>query len=195
MSAYRWNLLTQIASVTGTWGITFIFALFSAVLAKGILLLPDASKYEVNKAPIKMYAQTASLCMALLAISVFFGATQYLINRQPEKTVKVSMIQHNCPPWVSGQRDIIKVSMEQTRLALEEYANNPENPGEKPDLVVWNESSLGYSFPKALDRYKSYPKEDPLIPFIKESGVPFVMGAPAYLDDADNTTNSAVYFD
>ena len=195
MSAYRWSLLTQIASVTGTWGITFIFALFSAVVAKGILLIPDASKYETNKAPIKMYAQTAALCMVLLSISVFFGAVQYLINRQPEKTVKVSMIQHNCPPWVSSQKDIISTSMEQTRLAVEEYANNPENQDEKPDLIVWNESSLGYSFPRALDRYKTYPKEDPLIPFIKEIGVPFVMGGPAYLDDDKNTSNAAVYFD
>ena len=195
MSAYRWNLLTQIASVTGTWGITFIFALFSAVLAKGILIIPDAKRYETNKAPIKMYAQTAALCMTLLAISVFFGAGQYLLNRQPEKYVKVSMIQHNSEPWRSSQRTIITTSMEQTENALNEYANNPEKPGEKPDLVVWNESSLGYSFPRALQRYKTYPKEKPLIPFIQEVGVPFVMGAPAYLDNAENTSNAAVYFD
>jgi apolipoprotein N-acyltransferase len=195
MSAYRWSLLTQIASVTGTWGITFIFALFSAVLAKGILIIPDASRYETNKSPIKMYAQTAALCMTFLAISVFFGAGQYLLNRQPEKIVKVSMIQHNSEPWKSSQREIITTSMEQTQIALEEYANNPENPGEKPDLVVWNESSLGYSFPRALERYKNYPKENPLIPFLKKSGVAFVMGAPAYLDNAENTSNAAVYFD
>ena len=173
---------------------SFIFALFSAVLAKGILLIPDATKYEYNKAPIKMYAQTAALCMTLLSVSVFFGAIQYLINPQPEKTINVSMIQHNCPPWVSSQKDIINTSIEQTEKALEDYANR-ENSVQKPDLVVWNESSLGYSFPRALQRYKTYPKENPLIPFIQEVGVPFVMGAPAYLDNAENTSNAAVYFD
>lgn len=39
MTAWKWNIVTQIVSFTGTWGLSFLFALANAVIAEGILLV------------------------------------------------------------------------------------------------------------------------------------------------------------
>ena len=39
MTAYKWHFFTQIVSLTGTWGISFLFSMFSAVCGEGIYLL------------------------------------------------------------------------------------------------------------------------------------------------------------
>ena len=39
MSSWHWKLVTQIVSITGTWGISFLFALFAAVIGEGFFQL------------------------------------------------------------------------------------------------------------------------------------------------------------
>ena len=43
MTAYKWKTITQIADITGVYGVTFLFVLFSALLGEGTILLGELS--------------------------------------------------------------------------------------------------------------------------------------------------------
>ncbi len=58
LSVYKWRLFYQIFDITGTWAVSFLFSLFSALVAEGILLIPSA-KTEENCAAASLYAKTA----------------------------------------------------------------------------------------------------------------------------------------
>ena len=126
MSAYRWHTLKQICSITGTLGITYLFALFSATLAEFIILsgkLPfQLLNFEVKKTDeeaiffgkihfirphlknykcstytdiLFSYRLTAIYCVTLFVISCTFGVYQYKIQPQVNKTLNVTIVQHN----------------------------------------------------------------------------------------------------
>lgn len=191
MSAYKWGLISQIVSITGTWGISFLFSLFSAVIAEGLLLLPNVTKYH-SKTPIKMYAQSACVCMVLLLASTIFGTAEHFLYKYPDKTMNVTLIQNNAAPWISRHEDILLSSMDLTEQALKDNASK----NIQTDLIVWNESTLGYQFPRALTKYQTYPKSKPFLPFLKEIKTPLVTGAPVKVSpDSFDLSNSAIYFD
>ena len=94
MSAYRWKTLTQIVSIVGTFGISFLFSLFAAVTGEGLILLKTFPKKRFPE-----YKFTAIFCVTLFAISTIYGAFAYNKTRNPIKTfdavsVRISVKHH-----------------------------------------------------------------------------------------------------
>ena len=193
MTSYKWNLLTQIVDITGTWGITFLFSLFGSLVGEGIYLL-SSSITQNNRIVFFQYRQLTACCLLLFAVSVGYGAWQLNKELVPVKHMETVMVQQNIDSWVVGRDDQpIQISQELTDAAVEDCV---EATGAKPDVVVWSESVLSYTFPESEFYYHDNPAPRPLIPYIREIDVPFVIGGAATVDRAKKMyANAALFFD
>ncbi len=192
MTAYSWKIMTQIADITGVWGITFIFALFNALVAEGfnvLNLLPHAQKPSV---PAYTYRKTAKATAVILCLTAVYGIFQYIVPRSVKKELNAIIVQQNVDPWDGGDEASISIS---TRLTEREATRMREN-GKEPDLVLWSEGALMYTFPNAVDYYSEEPEEESLTEFIKRMRVPFLIGGSTMTDRQHRKiSNSAILFD
>ncbi len=179
MAARDFRILIQIADVTGVWGITFLLALFNALLAELAFLRSPEARRE--------WTANAGFTALLFALTLLYGTLRLGSLPPPETTLDLTLIQHNADPWDSGDEFCV---LESQRLTREALAARPN----KPDMVVWSESVLPWPWEDYRSYYGRYPKEDPLLPFLKEIGVPLVTGAPVLVDrERKGYSNSAIY--
>lgn len=192
MAAYRWNILTQISDITGTWGVTFLFALFSSVCAERLMILEAGlTGLERTKAQMRHY-EAVKCTAAAFAVCGLYGAVQLCIPREPAKYMNAVIVQQNADPWESGDRQAIEVSKKLTDSGIREL----ERSGYGPDLIVWSEGVLSRSFPAAQDYYSHFPEDESLCSFMQKKGVPFLIGGSVTIDRARRKkANSAILFD
>ncbi len=189
LAASKWKLFAQIASLTGVWGITFIYALFNALVGEGFVLL---SKRTVSAASAASYRAAARFTAAIWGLSALYGAYQYFLPRQVQKTIHTVAVQQNMDPWEGGEEKSLEVSM---RLS-EEAIKKTRDRGQDVDLVLWSEGVLGHSFPDSRFHYMHNPKGESLSDFIRRMGVPFVIGGQTRINRAKHHySNSAIFYD
>lgn len=183
MSAYKWQLLTQIVDITGTWGISFLFAFFASFAAETLKLL---SKKNISSFTAKTFVKCTLFVVILFSSVLIYGAFRLNQNVEPVKNIKIALVQQNADPWESGSEEIgILMSQKLTKDVI----------NQKPDLVCWSEGVLSYPFPLALNYYNNKPKNSPLLPFIKQMDTPFLIGAPHIVNGTfDQFENAAVLF-
>ena len=174
MTAYTMPLVTQIADMTGPYGVTFLFSLVSAIFAEGVLLLPQFSHAGNKRAVYDAWMSCVKTCAALFICTVLYGAYQCLIPRHPVKTLNAVLVQQNLDPWDDTDDEVIGISTRLSQEKINEFTQNDE----QCDVVVWSEAVLSKHFPNAQTYYKFFPEDEPLIPFIKKMNVPFIIGAP-----------------
>lgn len=193
MTSYKWPLLIQIVDITGTWGLSFLFSFFGALVGEGIYLLFSSSNPNI-KSLFFNYRQLTAACITLFAISVLYGAWQLNKEYVPVKHMETVMVQQNIDSWVVGSDEQpIRISQDLTDNAIE---NCITTTGEKPDLVVWSESVLSYTFPESEFYYHDNPYPRPLIPYIRDIDIPFVIGGTATVDrEKKMYSNAALFFD
>jgi apolipoprotein N-acyltransferase len=207
MSAWRWHLITQIVDIFGTRGISFLFSFFSALVGEGLLLLEradftgTAKNKTMSAKPYRLYAYTpytytAALCAILFTASTLYGIYQYTKKREPVKIVRTVLVQKNSDAWLIGDPDTPVLTAQELTL------QQTQNAARKPDVVIWSENDLTYPLPNAYRYYTYSPKQNPLVPFIEQTGVPFIIGGPVELEHKENAANalrefnnSALYFD
>lgn len=191
-TTYHMKIFTQIADITGVYGITFIMAGFAAFIAEGFCLYFSRYTEEAKLRSAYSYLCTAVTLGAVFAASFLYGIFQYARPRQPVKIVNTIMVQQNADPWSVSSDD--KTILSSERLTQEKLDEAKES-GKSVDLIVWSEGCLKYRFPRSIPHYEYHPLEKPLIPFIKETGIPFLLGgsyAPSY---AEKHFNGALLFD
>lgn len=189
MGAYNWKIFTQIADVTGVWGITFIYVLFSALFAEGISLL---GQFQPEPKLIGNYRQCLYFTASLFALAGIYGIINWSIPRIPEKTFNAVLVQQNVDPWESGDETSIAVSKRLTDEAIEKFRENDE----KPDLVVWSEGVLSKNFPAARFYYSGFPRNASLEGYISSVRVPFIIGGGTRVNSKKKQySNSAILFD
>jgi len=180
MSAWKWKIITQIVDISGTWGISFLFALFNAVIGEGLFLLNKtprrfnirADSAEYAHAGTFEYARAAAFCCLLFAVSGMYGVYQYTKERTPVKTVRSLLVQPVFDSWLEDEDfDAAALSIELTKKTL-------EATDKKPDVIVWPESILTYALPGSYSYYLHNPEKEPLVPFIQKTGIPFIIGGP-----------------
>ena len=187
-AVYKWPLLMQISSITGTYGITFVLVLLNALLAE--LLLFNSHKTENTIFSLK---QTGVLCAALFSCILVYGLFQYNIPRKPVKQLKTILVQQNSDPWKEKtDTDSILVSEKLTDDILDTISEEDE----PVDLVVWSEGCLKHIFPSAENFYNYHPQERPLLKYVREKQIPFIIGG-AFLRDRQlkKYFNAALIFD
>lgn len=191
---YPWFSLIQIADITGRYGVSFVVILFNAVLGEGITLFFAAKKYQNIKSRVYSFSCTAIFSIILLSVSCIYGF--YRINEKKPvlKELNIVMVQQNSDPWESAQdNENILNSINLTEKALEEAKTQKK----KVDLVVWSEGVLRYSMPSSKSHYKYFPKDKPMIPYIKSKQIPFLIGGAVHAtgDNRSFTFNSSILFD
>ena len=83
MAAYSWKIFTQIADITGVWGITFLYALFSSLVAEIIMKCENFLDKEQAKNANKQLVQAAKFTAAFFVICGIYGTIQIAIPRWP----------------------------------------------------------------------------------------------------------------
>lgn len=194
MSMYNLKKIKQIADITGTYGITFITVLISSICAEGFSLLKDIKSNENCEFLAKNYINIAIFSSILVLSSFLYGSYRYYQTRTPEKYLNTLIVQQNADPWSQeNDTNTIKVSQKLTKEKLDEL-NQKNIP---VDFIVWSEGCLKHSFPNSISHYKYFPAEEPLIPFIQKTGIPFLLGGPVIerTKNKKNVFNGALLFD
>lgn len=192
MSAWKWQSLTQIVAITGTWGISFLYSLFSALIAEGLYLIRN---FQIKQ---DSYKNVALFCISLFVLSVGYGQYERQKKRIPVKTMNIVLVQPNVNYWeFTDDTEIILKSQELTKNVLDK--NQSEKDKKNPDLVLWSESILAYPYPYSHEVYEHHPWENPLLHFIKTCNVPFIIGAPVEVSSKfsfkRDFNNAAIYID
>lgn len=194
---FNFPQLRQIASITGTYGITFIVVFFNCILGELFYIL-DIKRKSSHSILISDYFSTLNLFVVIFLATMIFGTIEYNKERKPIKTITTIMVQQNCNPWnEKTDTNMINISQRLTKEALDELAAQ----NKEAELVVWSEGILLNPFETAYSYYKKNPKNAPLIPFIQDCNVPFIIGGSTYKENyyKDYTYNkyynSALVFD
>ena len=189
LAASKWKIFTQIASLTGVWGVTFLYALAGALIGEGLILL---SRHTVPQTSARSYRNAACCTAALWALAAVYGLWQYFLPRQAEKTIHTIAIQQNLDPWEGGEEKSLEVSMRLTEQAVRETREKEQDV----DLVLWSEGVLSRSFPDARFHYQQNPKGESLSDFIRRMGTPFIIGGQTRIHRAKHHySNSAIFYD
>ncbi len=168
---FRWPLVMQISSITGTYGVTFMIIMFNAIVSEGILLY--YGNLQLQKAKYENTIQTANLFCVLFALMMLYGLVQYDMSRKPVKELTIITVQQNSDPWQeSSDQTSILTSQKLTQEKIEEL----EMQDRKADLVVWSEGCLNRAFPSSENYYSWYPSEKPLSDFVREIRTPCIFG-------------------
>ena len=192
MTACKWRFITQIADITGTYGITILFALFSAVIGETFCSFTRGKKTSSEKRNLSDCADCAKAVFALAAVSVAYGIYQCAVPRIPVKTLNAILVQQNMDPWEGGDAQSIEISKQITKEKAAEF----KALSVQPDLVVWSEGILSKKFPAAQSYYEHFPESEPLMKFIKDTKIPFVIGGSVTINSEEHKNgNAAILID
>jgi apolipoprotein N-acyltransferase len=194
-------LLLQTADLTGVYGISFILALASGIIAESTISprrLRETLQWQAfspsvtpaqSSLPSLAARQALILCiLALLALGYGFFRLEADIPMQ--KTFRAALVQQNTDPWIAGELAALESNIALGRRALSDSAKNGAAPC---DLVVFSETSLRRPYQDFASWFAKNPTRDPLGRFIRESGTYLLTGAPIIIDwDSYAATNSTI---
>lgn len=199
--AYPWGTLVmtsrdltdliQIADLTGTWGIGFLLALVSAILAEGAMrcrsrAASDTGRFRLTFS-LSTFSRSAVFTAALLVLATAYGAIRLATFPSPSGSLDVVMVQQNADSWDdNAARAAILDSEKLTMDAI-------QTSGKKPDLVIWSESTLPWPYLAHRGFYSRTPAEYPLSVFLRDVDAPVLAGSPVLVDpDNDGYSNSVI---
>lgn len=189
MASYKWRLLNQISDVTGVWGISAHYVLFSAIAAEVILAWPRFFRCKNTRGTLKSLFLTT---LMFFLVSNLYGTYQVLIPRTPIKHLNAVIVQQNVDSWESGEGKSIEISTELSEKEIKRMRDE----GMEVDLVMWSEGILNRPFPSSRTYYERNPGDEGLSGFIKRMGVPFLIGGTVTVNpDKKHFSNSAILFD
>ncbi|ULQ59781.1 apolipoprotein N-acyltransferase [Brucepastera parasyntrophica] len=180
--------LIQIADITGTWGISFLFALISATFAEAFLIFYPVRNLGYKNISVRWenFIPIALFTGFLVILSSFYGF--YRILRPPEKQtdIRIVMVQQNADSWDSnGRENALLISQ---RLSREALAQSQE----KTDLVIWSESVLTVPYETRKYYYDEFPRADPFAAFLEEIDTPLLVGSPVIVDHENYGLSNSV---
>ncbi len=196
--------LIQFVDITGVWGVSFLMALSNATIAEIVI---HTENFRLNPRPKfnthlnRQFLFTTILFIIVLLYGIIRLAqlnNQYksLIRRslydKAGKIFSVLLVQQNTNPWKSERgKESILINEKLTQMGIQESKYTP-------DLVVWSESSLTYPPVGYGNFFEKFPKQNPLLPFIRRTGTNFLIGGPVLLPPKDGiqlrAMNSAILF-
>ena len=177
---YRYPIMTQIADITGIWGIVFLAVLPQTFLGRYVMDVLN------NKAPsflsyLKSNIIFISLWAVLAILSLIYGGVKLSEwrGKEPERVWDVVAVQHNHDSWKGGYVTYLHNFNNLRRITLE--ALNVTDP----DIVIWSETA----FVPSVAWHTAYSVEgsgyeitakmvDDFVNFGSNLGVPLLTGNP-----------------
>lgn len=194
---FRWPVIMQTASITGTYGITFMILLANAILAELLIYFYRQDRSEESQKRGRLFdtLNCSIFFLALFTLMLIHGIWQYNKTRKPVKELTAVIVQQNSDPWkTETDEEAILVSERLTR----EKINELKAEGREANLVVWSEGCLQKAFPAGEYIYTWYPEGNSLTEFIRECKVPFIFGGSSIKtlpDDRKQFYNASLLFD
>ncbi len=169
---FKWPVIMQTASFTGTYGITFMVIMFNAIISE--LLLLYFGNAQLQKRKYQAVIQAARLFEILFLLMLVHGLYQYEKTRKPVKELTAIAVQQNSDPWkAESDTEAILTSQKLTLEKIKEL----EAQNKKADLVVWSEGCLStHAFPGGEQYYYWMPEGNTLAKFVENIGVPCIFG-------------------
>ena len=186
-------VLTQIADMTGVYGLSFLLALTNALIAEALLsarlVFFGSFRIDTKLPLVRGFA-------VLALIAVWFSAYGAMKLKWPTPVVAretIVLVQHNGDSWAhNGENTALQKCQNLTRSGIA----RAKAEGRTPVLVAWSETVLRRPYNDYKLFFKKNPPQDPLIPFLAETGIPLLTGAPVVLDwEKYDATNSALLID
>jgi apolipoprotein N-acyltransferase len=138
-SQYRYLPLIQISDIAGTWGLSFLVAMVNAWWVE-LLTLPLLR--PTRNGPRVTRPQTVRLAVVLLALACTLGYGWYRIGTAQFRTgPKLALLQ-------SSLEQSLKLSPELDQIILRYRKLITDALPEKPDLIVWPETSYPRGYPR-----------------------------------------------
>ena len=141
---YRTLPLIQIADITGVYGLSFLIALLSYVVAE-ILLSFRFSRPVTHHAPLTTYTPFPWPALSLIAVGValvwLYGTVrlQRYASVFSQSPLTVALVQENVPSAQRWQR--VRYA---SNLLKYVAATRHGVQGTQPDLIVWPEFAIGF---------------------------------------------------
>ncbi len=209
--------LLQVADIAGVYGLSFLLALANASIAELFLKTAPSSslalahwgepqiswtqrrkrrigayRFRLSSAvalPLRQRAGYFGLTVALVICVFGYGYYRLSQNDTTINTLKTLVIQQASDPWMEGAEAAVEANMVLVKKAL---AASPE----KPDIVLFSESSLGYPYKDSMPWYEKNPRNDPFLPWWRSLDLWLFTGTPVVLDWKDfSATNSVMLID
>jgi apolipoprotein N-acyltransferase len=190
--------MIQIADITGIYGLSFLLALSSAVLAElfqGITGFPALGRVPRTRLFRRIGASPALPGMAaggvLFLWFSLYGAFRLAHPVPVQGYFPMLLVQHNANSWTEGELRSLEKTIRLSREGLRRLRQEPGAP--EPGLLVWSETVLVRPFEEFRLFFNKNPPGDPLIPFLQEAGIPLLTGAPEVHDwEPYTASNSAI---
>ena len=175
-------LFIQHIEVTGVWTLNFMAALSSAIIAECMYQYACGHR-ALGAALLRRH----TLCLlTMVACVLLFGLSRALVPLTIEDTVPIMIVQQNTDAWNEGATEALRANIVLTREGLQ--AVGGDTP--RPELIVWSETSIGFPYVEYMDRYRTVPEDEPLVPFIQDMDVPLLSGSPFVFREADMPAKS-----
>lgn len=185
------GILAHLAQLTGPWGISFVLAYINTFILEWYLHTYKQPLSYMSYKFVTPHTQSSSIlrmhgiCLSvLLVVWISYGSVMFVKakNKVPDSYLKVLLIQQNLDSWGGASpTESLTHIVSLTKKALSEI-------DEKPDLIVWSESTL--VIPYQLDKfaysktfYESVPEEEPFLQFIQRIDIPILTGSVQYDED------------
>lgn len=190
---YPWGLVAypiaknpwvaQIAEITGVWGLSFLGAYGSAALASLVVSYSVSFRGIHHRNNAVRHIVSALL---LLLVAGGFGLVQRR-GIEPVGTLDMILVQQNVDSWKPGRfTNALSAAQHAT---VEELLSSPE---ERPDAIVWSETSLRVPYRYDRQYYAEEPGELPFFFFLQLIDTPLITGTPVQVPGTDDYRNSAV---
>jgi apolipoprotein N-acyltransferase len=197
---YPWGLLPysltdalpllQMADLAGVYGITTLLAACNAALAELLLGLGGRGALAW-----RLRGGYSILALLLLAGSLGYGLVRMSTPIHLKGSLNAVLVQQNTDPWADGDENAAvaaNISLAREALAREALAPKPR----RADIILFSETSLRRPYAEFRGYFGANPPQDPLIPFIRESGTWLLTGAPVVIDwNTYEATNSVILID
>jgi apolipoprotein N-acyltransferase len=201
----------QAADITGVYGLGFVLALANAAVAELLFAMfggthrrtlassswtaPRVGAKARGKAkapPRKLRVMGEGLplpaslrlgevmrqgafALGLVGLVLGYGFWKLANPVEVAARIKTVIVQQNADPWATGETQGLLTNI---RLAREAMAGRTD----KPDLILFSESTLQRPYLDFLPWFERQPASDPLGPFIRSTGAYLFTGAPIVLD-------------
>lgn len=133
---YGYDVLIQIADITGIWGIIFMMVFPQSFIATYLLSYMKGEK-EGLKAIARKNIIPLSIYALLLILTLTYGIIKNAEwdNKEADKTIRIAAVQHNHDSWQGGITTYRRNFNNLKRYTLESLSENP-------DMVIWSETAF-----------------------------------------------------
>jgi apolipoprotein N-acyltransferase len=167
--------LIQLVDITGVWGLSFIVALVSAMIAEAALALQGTARDWKAARPLML--RQAAFGLILVAGCLVYGFARLATPIPSTGPAHLLVVQQNVDPWEEG-----RATSDSTEINQQLTLQGAREADRLPDLAVWSESSVPDVWVTKAGWFNTRQADSTMVPFARELGLPVLFGAVGVKD-------------